>query len=141
MENKRAVIISLICFGISMLLIAMYVHVKRREMTMEFGEEVPVVVAIKPIPEYGLIRPGMVGVKTVFKNFRQPQTVEDPDEVIGKATFVNIYNGEQITMTKLVNQDGKPVLDRQVEKRMRAVTIQISPHTGVGRLVRAGNRV
>lgn len=141
MENKRAIIISLICFLISMLLIAAYTRVKRHELTSEFGEEVSVVVATQLIPEYATIRPDMLKITTVFKNFRQPNTVEDGELVIGKSTYVAIYPGEQITLTKLVNQDGRPVLDRQIEKKMRAVTIPIAPHTGVGRLIRPGNHV
>lgn len=141
MENKRAIIISLVCFTISMILITAYVKVRRYEMTNEFGDEVEVVVANVGIGEYGLIREEMLRVDKVFKNFRQPQTVTDPKEIIGKAAYVPLYANEQITLTKLVHADGKPVLDRQVEKKMRAVTLNISPWTGVGRLIRPGNRV
>ncbi len=141
MENKRAIVIALICFLISMLLINAYSKVRRHELTSEFGEEVMVVVATKDIPEYGMIRSDMLGTRAVFKKFRQPNTSETVDEILGKSTYVPIYAGEQVTFTKLVHQDGRPVLDRQVEKKMRAVTLPISPHTGVGRLIRPGNRV
>lgn len=141
MESRRAILISLICFLISTFLITGYVQVKRREMTKEFGEEVNVIVAAKTIEEYETITPSMVKEVKVFKNFRQPQTVNDVKDVIGKSAYVPITLNEQITLTKLIHQDGKPVLDRQVEKNMRAVTINISPHTGVGRLIRPGNRV
>ncbi len=141
MENKRAIIISLVCFTISMILITAYVKVRRYEMTNEFGDEVEVVVAAVGISEYGMIREDMLRVEKVFKNYRQPQTVVDPKEIIGKAAYVPIYAGEQVTLSKLVHADGKPVLDRQVEKRMRAVTLNISPWTGVGRLIRPGNHV
>jgi Flp pilus assembly protein CpaB len=141
MENKRAILISLICFAVAIVLISAYARVRRREMTYEFGEEVPVVVARVDIPEYGLIRADMLEVRQVFKTFRQPNTVVDVDDISGKSAFVPIYAREQVTLTKLVSQDGKPVLDRQVEKKMRAVTIGISPHTGVGRLIRPGNHI
>jgi len=141
MENKRAILIALICVLISVLLCQAYTHKKRRDMTKEFGEEVPVVVAAQAIPEYGLIRPDMLTTITVFKNFRQPNTVESIEDLVGKSTYVTIYKGEQVTLTKLVNQDGRPVLDRQIEKKLRAITLPIAPHTGVGRLIRPGNRV
>jgi len=149
MENKKAIIISLVAFGISMLLITAYVQVKEKELTASFGDLVDVVVAdgkyfsdkTETIPEYGIIQPNMVSVRKVFKNFRQPMTVTSVSEVVGKATYVPIARGEQITLTKLIHQDGKPVLDRQLERKMRAVTIMISPHSGVGRLIRPGNRV
>lgn len=141
MENKRAILISIVCFMISLLLINAYVKLKTRELTRDFGQEVPVVVAAAPIPEYGIIRPEMLEVRMVFKKFQQAQTVSDPADIIGKAAYVPLYEGEQITLGKLIYQDGKPVLDRQVEKKMRAVTLNISPHTGVGRLVRPGNRI
>lgn len=141
MENKRAIIIALICFLISMLLINAYAKVKRHELTSTFGEEVQVVVASADIGEYSVIRPGQLTTKTVFKNFRQPNTAEKIEDIVGKATYVPIYEGEQVTFTKLVHEDGRPVLDRQVEKKMRAVTIPITPNSGVGRLIRPGNRV
>ncbi len=141
MENKRAIVIALICFLISMLLISAYSKVHRHELTSEFGEEVPVVVAIKDISEYALIQPEMLTTAVVFKKFRQPNTAAGPEDIVGKSTYVPIYAGEQITFTKLIHQDGRPVLDHQVEKKMRAVTLPISPHTGVGRLIRPGNRV
>ena len=75
MENRRAIIISLICLIISLTLIFTYSSVRRYEMTSEFGEEVPVVVAVVPIREYEIIRSDMVKTISVFKNYRQPQTV------------------------------------------------------------------
>jgi Flp pilus assembly protein CpaB len=141
MENRKAILISLICFAVSFVLISAYVNVKRNEMTSEFGDEVTVVKAATDIPEYGIITENMLKVDKVFKNFKQPQTVTDPAEIIGKATYVPIAAGEQVTLTKLVHQDGRPVLDRQVEKKMRAVTLTILPHTGVGKLIRPGNHI
>lgn len=126
---------------ISMLLITAYVRVKRAELTSEFGEEVTVVVAAKFIPEYGTIRPDMLQETTVFKKFRQPQSVTSIADVVGKSTFMPIYEGEQITLTKLVTQDGKPVLARQVAKSSRAVTIPVSVRNAVSKLIRPGNRV
>jgi pilus assembly protein CpaB len=141
MENRRAILISLICFTISMVLILSYVRVRRYEMTSEFGEEVRVIVANVDIPEYAIIRPDMLREETVFKNFRQPTSVVDIADAVGRASFVPIYKDEQVTLTKLVEEDGKPVLDRQVEKSKRAITLQVAPHTGVGHLIRPGNRI
>ncbi len=141
MENRRAIIISLICFLVSTLLITAYVRVKRGELTADFGEEVTVVVAAKFIPEYGTIREDMLKEVTVFKKFREPQTVSSVADIAGKSTYVPIYEGEQITLTKLVSQDGKPVLARQVAKNARAVTIPVSVRNAVSKLIRPGNRV
>ncbi|MEZ4751227.1 MAG: Flp pilus assembly protein CpaB [Bdellovibrionota bacterium] len=141
MENRRPFIISSICFLISIMLISAYVSVKRAELTADFGEEVSVVVANANIGEYATITPDMVRTITVFKKFRQPSTVTSAVDVVGKSTYVPIYADEQITLTKLIQQDGKPVLDRLVEQKNRAVTLLVAPHTGVGRLIRPGNRV
>jgi len=140
-EKKRAIIIAVVCLLVALVLIQGYVKVRRDELTREYGEEVDVVVAATAIGEYELIRPGMVESRRVFKAFRQPQTVETIDSVIGKSAFMPIYPGEQIVLTKIIDQEGKPVLDRQIEKTMRAVTVSIAPHTGVSRLVRPGNHV
>jgi pilus assembly protein CpaB len=141
MENRRAIIVSLIALLISVLLISAYVQVKRQSLTSEFGEEVSVVVATKPIPEYGIIREDMVEVVDVFKNYRQPQAAVSISDVVGKASYVSIYSGEQVVLTKLIAQDGKPVLDRQLQKDSRAVTLPIAQRNGVGKLIRPGNRV
>lgn len=141
MDNRRPMIIGITCFIVSLLLIWGYTTVKHKEMTSQFGDEVTVVVAAKAIDEYKIIQKSDLMTKTVFKNFRQPQTVSSVNEIIGKAAYVPIYEGEQVTMTKLVHSDGKPVLDRQVERKMRAVTIQVGPQTGVGKLIRPGNHV
>lgn len=141
MENRRAFIISLICFLVAIMLIAGYLRQRRAEMTREFGVEVSVVTAATYIPEYSIIKPDMLTRAQVFKKFVQPQSVNNVEDVIGKAAYVSFYKGEQITLTKLVTAEGKPLLDRQVAKTMRALTIAISPFTGVGKLIRPGNRV
>ncbi len=141
MENRRAIIISMICFLVSMLLITAYVRVKRNELVGEFGEEVTVVVATKNIPEYGTIREDQLMETTVFKKFRQPQSVTSISDVVGKSAYVAVYEGEQVTLTKLINQDGKPVLARQVAKNSRAITIPVSVRNAVSKLIRPGNRV
>jgi pilus assembly protein CpaB len=141
MENRRAIIISLICLLVSVVLISAYVQVKRQSLTSEFGEEVSVVVATRPIPEYGIIREDMVEVVEVFKNFRQPQAAVSIADVVGKASYVPVYSGEQLVLTKLITQEGKPVLDRQLAKDLRAVTLPIAQRNGVGKLIRPGNRI
>lgn len=152
MDKKKALLISSVFLGISIFLIKGYVDALRAEFTKGFGSELGVVVAKEYIPEYGIIRPEMLEVVPVFKNFIQSQTItvalgdsagesKAINEVAGKATYVPIYAGEQITLTKLVHQDGKPVLDKQVEKKMRAVTVAVSPANGVGRFIRPGNRI
>ena len=141
MGNSRAITISLICFIVCILLITGYLSVRKAELTKDFGVEVPVVTATQYIPEYAIIKQDMVKVTKVFKRFAQPQSVDDVAEVIGKAAYVPFYEREQITLTKLVTADGKPLLDRQIGKTQRAVTISISPFSGVGKLIRPGNRV
>ncbi len=152
MDKKQAILIAAVCAGISMLLVSFYVTKKRQEMTSEFGEEILVVSAKSYIKEYEIIRNEQLEVVSTFTKFQQPQTIKaikDDDtsrrdaitQVLGKASFVPIYPGEQITLTKLIHQDGRPILDRQVERKMRAVTVEISPQTGVGKLIRPGNHV
>jgi len=152
MDKKKAILISTLFLGISIFLIKAYVDQLRTELTKDFGQEVGVVVAKESIPEYGIIRPDLLEIAPVFKNFVQAQTVTVPlgdavaaqqkiNEVAGKAAYVPIYPGEQVTLTKLVHQDGKPVLDKQVEKKMRGVTVAVSPANGVGRFIRPGNRI
>lgn len=141
MENRRAIVISSIAFIVSLLFITGYLQVKRSIMTSDFGEEVWVVIATEDIPEYAMIREGMLEVVPIFKKYREPQTVESPTDIIGKATYVPIYKGEQVTLTKLVSQEGKPVLERQLLRDWRALTLPIAQRNGVAKLIRPGNRV
>jgi pilus assembly protein CpaB len=141
MENRRAIILSVICFTVSIVLIMGYLSVKRSELTQGFGEEVTVIAADKFIPEYGIIRPEYLKEIKVFKKFRQPQTVSNAEDIVGKSAFISIYPGEQITLTKLVTHEGKPVLDKQLQKSTRAVTVPITPRNSVSKLIRPGNRV
>ncbi|NBX93019.1 MAG: Flp pilus assembly protein CpaB [Proteobacteria bacterium] len=152
MANSRPIILSAVSFAVALLLVSAYTNMRESEVTKTFGEKVVVVVAKESIPEYGLIRLSQLGTSSVYKKFVQPQTilVDSEDEsalakatesIVGKSAYMNIYAGEQVTLTKLVHQDGKPLLDRQIEKNSRAITFEISPHTGVGRLIRPGNRV
>ncbi|MFM8268780.1 MAG: Flp pilus assembly protein CpaB [Pseudomonadota bacterium] len=140
---NRTILLAVLALGIAIALVAGYTSMRQSEITRGFGETVEVVVAKENIPEYGLIRPEQLTTISINKKFAQPQTIPPAQisEVIGRSSYVNIYAGEQVTLTKLIQQEGKPVLDKQLEKEHRAVTIQISPHTGVGRLIRPGNRV
>lgn len=143
MENRRTLMVAIGCVVVSILLIYAYVQLRRYELTKNFGEEVDVVVAKEEIPEYTTIDRSLAQIEVVqvFKKFKQPQTVSRLEDIWGKAAYMPISKGEQVPLSKLVQQDGKPVLDRQVHQTMRAVTLLISPHTGVGRLIRPGNRV
>lgn len=140
---NRTILLALLALTIAVALVAGYTSMRQYEITRGFGEVVEVVVAKENIPEYGLIRSDQLTTAKINKKFVQPQTVPPGSisEIVGRSSYVNVYAGEQITLTKLIQQEGKPVLDKQLEKENRAVTIQISPHTGVGRLIRPGNRV
>jgi Flp pilus assembly protein CpaB len=140
---NRTILLAVLALAIAIALVIGYTSMRQSEITRGFGEMVEVVVAKENIPEYGLIRAEQLTTATINKKFVQPQTIPPSlmTEVLGRSSYVNIYPGEQITLTKLIQQEGKPVLDKQLEKENRAVTIQISPHTGVGKLIRPGNRV
>jgi Flp pilus assembly protein CpaB len=140
---NRTILLAVLALAIAIALVIGYTSMRQSEITRGFGEMVEVVVAKENILEYGLIRAEQLTTATINKKFVQPQTIPPSlmTEVLGRSSYVNIYPGEQITLTKLIQQEGKPVLDKQLEKENRAVTIQISPHTGVGKLIRPGNRV
>jgi Flp pilus assembly protein CpaB len=140
---NRTILLAVLALAIAIALVIGYTSMRQSEITRGFGEMVEVVVAKENILEYGLIRAEQLTTATINKKFVQPQTIPPSlmAEVLGRSSYVNIYPGEQITLTKLIQQEGKPVLDKQLEKENRAVTIQISPHTGVGKLIRPGNRV
>ncbi len=141
MDNKRPILLGSLFAGFSMLLVMGYLKVKNYEYVHDFGGEVPVVIAADDIPEYTNIKPEMLGVATVFKKFRDPQTVTEISQIVGRSAFIPIQKGEQVSLTKLVNTDKKPLLDREIDKQMRAVTLTVTPVSGVGKLVRPGNRV
>ncbi|MGE0616851.1 MAG: Flp pilus assembly protein CpaB, partial [Bacteriovoracia bacterium] len=120
----------------------------------KFGTQVLVVVAAKDIREMDTITENMLEMKSVPKQFLEPasvwfnQKVKDDDSLpkdmralSGSVAIVPIKKGEQLTYNKLTEPSIRTGLAPQVTPGRRAVTIPVNEVTGVGKLVKPGDRV
>lgn len=104
-----------------------------------------VVVAAVDIPENTEITANMVMLSPVATEALLPDCMKDPESVIGMVLSSDVYAGEQIVSDRLVRvgetDEKSNTLAYVIEPGMRAVTINVTPSTGGGNLVKPGNHV
>ena len=104
-----------------------------------------VVVAAVDIPENTEITADMVMLSPVATEALLPNVMKDPESVIGMVLSSDVYAGEQIVSERLVRmgetESRSNTLAYVIEPGMRAVTINVTPSTGGGNLVKPGNHV
>jgi pilus assembly protein CpaB len=99
-----------------------------------------VVVATADIPGNSVMQPGTFEVRQVPSAFAQPRAVAREEDVEGRVVMVPVPKGTQILATML-GDVGVSALAFEVPAGQRAVTMAAANVTGVGGLVRPGNRV
>lgn len=104
-----------------------------------------VVVCAVDIPENTTITADMIKVEAVLAESVLPNAVTNPDEVIGLVMNSNMYAGEQVLPSRLVQLGAADAasdsLAYVVEPGMRGVTVAVSMTTGLGNMLRPGNSV
>ena len=100
---------------------------------------VKVLIATRYIPPGNFLQPGMAEQKTVPEAFVSPSAIHDTREVEGLLNQVPISAGEQILSNKFTPGDNS--LSQTLSPGYRAYTIEVSESSGVGNLLRPGNRV
>ncbi|MGE4107013.1 MAG: Flp pilus assembly protein CpaB [Bacteriovoracia bacterium] len=152
--NNRAIVLSIFMAGLAVFFMQTYVSSIENEAEKKFGTQVLVVVAAKDIREMDTITENMLEMKSVPKQFLEPasvwfnQKVKDDDSLpkdmralSGSVAIVPIKKGEQLTYNKLTEPSIRTGLAPQVTPGRRAVTIPVNEVTGVGKLVKPGDRV
>ena len=151
--NNRAITLSLIMAVLAIFFVESYVSSIEEETKKRFGTEVLVVSAKRDINEMDTIDETMITLKQIPKRFlepaaisydvkeKTPAVVQDMKRFAGSIALVPIKNGEQITFNKLTEPGIRTGLAPQVTPGRRAIAIPVSEVSGVGKLVKPGDRV
>ncbi len=130
-------------------MVFMYVSDREEQLTKQYGDLVPVVVASKNILEFEEIRRDMLKVAVVPKKFVQPGAhipskngdAWDLATFEGSVASAPIQADEQVLGTKVLLKGADTGLASQVAVTYRALSLPISELTGVGKLIKPGDRV
>lgn len=118
-----------------------WIYITTREASLLSGSAPQTVaVATVDIPGNTVIQAGMFEMKPVPSAFAQPRAVAKPEDVQGRVATVPIAAGSQIAATML-GDEAEGALAYEVPSGQRALSIAAADITGVGGLVRPGNRV
>jgi len=118
-----------------------YIQEKNREVTQNFGAKITVVVAKKDIYEMQPIGENVLDIVEIPEKYKQPGTIVDPNELIGKVSLANIKAGEQILSTKVIEPSPRTGLSFQVSPGKRAMSIPADQMRGVAKLLRPGDKI
>ena len=140
MGNPRAVIISMIIAGLAVLLVWSFVN-QQKTSILELSKAQKVVVANQDINELTVINETMLRIDSVPNTYVQPGTFANIQDIVGLVTTVPIKKGEQVLQNKVLFEETQRELASRVSKGKRAITIPINPVTGIGRLIKPGDRV
>ena len=139
--ERRALALSLGLSFLSMYLVYQYISGVDKDLNDRFGSLSPMVVASKDVLQFQTIRPTDVEVVQVPKALVPPGRIVDPRAVIDAVAAIPISKGEQILDNKIISKNVYSGLDTQVALGRRAISIPVTVKSGVGYLLRPGNRV
>jgi pilus assembly protein CpaB len=109
------------------------------------SNQAAVLVAKQDIPQGSVINPEMLGTSVVPNKFVQPQAVTSMDRIAGMVTVAPISKGEQISLSKLVNErkasGGGGDLAGITPSGKRAISIVVDNIASLSGMVRPGDYV
>lgn len=139
MRNRGRLVAAIAAGFAAMVLMWLYMS-SREASLLSQSQPQTVIVATADIPGNSVIEAGMFEVKAVPSAFAQPRVVGKAEDVQGRVATVPIPAGSQILATML-GDESEGALAYEVPSGQRALTIAAADITGVGGLVRPGNRV
>jgi pilus assembly protein CpaB len=151
--NNRALTLSLVMAALAVFFVSNYVTSVEEDARKKYGSEVLVVVAKTDIKEMATINETHWETKRVPKKFLEPAAISfsgrelsDEDnkilkDLVKNVALVPIKKGEQLTFNKLTEPGVRTGLAPQITPGRRAITIPVNDNSGVGRLIKAGDRV
>lgn len=139
--NSRAFTFSLVIAVIAMLMVGSFISAERDKLTVEYGQQVPVVVAKVDIKELEMIDDRKIHVITIPSSYKSPNVFTKPADVFNTIATVPIKAGEQITTPRVTYPGARSGLSRQVTVGKRALAIQVSEDSAVSKLIKPGDRV
>lgn len=110
----------------------------------EIAEEdlVQVVMARVDIGSKIMITDEMLEVKKIHKAAAPENSISKKEEVVGKISLVSMFRGDVFIPQKIEEVGGTNAgLAASIPLGMRAITMNVSPDTGVSGLIKVGNKV
>ena len=139
MRNRGRLIGAIAAGLLAVMLTWLYIG-SRESSLLSLSQPQSIVVATADIPGNTVIEAGMFEARNVPSAFAQPRAITRIEDVQGRVAMVPIAAGTQILATML-GDESEGALAYEVPAGQRAVTIGAADVTGVGGLVRPGNRV
>ncbi len=151
--NNKALSLSVLMALVGSFFVYSYVSEKEEQAKRQFGTEVLVLKAKRDIKEQESINETLLELSLIPKKFVEPAAVyfekreEDKETarslrgLVGTVAMVPVKKGEQITYNKITEPSIRTGLSPQVAPGKRAVAIPVSETSGVGKLVKPGDRV
>lgn len=99
------------------------------------------VVAARDIDRRTRLDKSMLKVAQVPQNMMHPEAITNPDDAVGFFTEEKLYSGEMLIRPQLSKIKAPGELSFSVPQGKRAVTIAVTPVSGVGNMLRPGDRV
>lgn len=125
--NKKMLYFALGLAAVASLLVINFLY-SFREKELYGSELIPVLVANKEIKEKSVITLADLAQKQIPKKFVLDTSIKldgkiDPKTLVGKIALTDIYEGEQITLKRVVSQEDSPWLSPAVPLNHRAFSI------------------
>ncbi len=136
--NKRVIAISIILALFTTALVFLYI--KDATVKPDVVEYIDVYVAAKTMPEKYEITEADIKKTRVAKEYLNPDAVLVQADIIGKRLKDSVIEGEQILMSRLVQEDNF-TLAYKVPEGMRAISVNVNEQIEVANLIRPGDFV
>jgi len=124
-----------------MFLVWQYLSNEDRRLNEAYGTFYTMVVANRDILQYETLRPTDVDTVKVPTAMVPPGLIASQQDVVDSIAAVPISKGEQILDNKIISKNVYSGLDRQIGIGKRAISIPVNFKSGVGYLLRPGNRI
>ncbi len=109
--------------------------------SMQYVEQVDVVVANVKIPANTQIKSSMLAWKKVPVDIRHPDAVYNLQDVQGRITNSEIIPGEQVLWSRLLPEGQIPGMAFTIPTDKRAITIAVNEVIGVAGFIKPGDKV
>ncbi len=142
MDNRKKIIISVICGIVAILGVVSFLKLKERKL-LELSSTTFVLTASRDILRHTPIDETMVEVSELPKKYVQPRAIfaNDIHSILGQVASAPILKGEQIVSTKLLRFGSESGLAMKIPAGMRAISILVNDVSGVAGLIRPNDFV
>ena len=140
-SEGRNLWLSLIAGVFAAFLLYSYSQENKDALMKKYGSTKVIVVAKEDIPEMSTIYETMLETRSVPKDFMAPNSIDNPEDVVGNVTAIPIKKEQPILRNFLYTPVADTGISMQVAPTKRAVAIPVDEVRGVAKLIRPGDRV